>query len=303
MPFVHLVRGRNQPANTSRSTTCPSTCCLSTATKTEFAAQQANTELITRMYAQVDEFNQRLQDAGAWVFAGGLAPHHPALRSSGRNKDADTLMTDGPYIEAKEQLGGFWIIKALTWTRRSRGRRRFGCLRGTRRGAPFPGGTRGLSALPRVSTRCRGHRADLPRGLRPRGRHPDPPLRHVDVAEEAVQDAFDGRRQNAGQVTASRPSPAGWIITTARRRAIDRLRRESSRNDRHLQAALLRVRRQPEEVGPVRDDQLRLMFTCCHPALAAQSRVALTLRLIAGLTTPQIARGVPGAARRRWLSA
>jgi hypothetical protein len=77
----------------------------------EFAKQQADTEMITRMYAQVDEFNQRLKDAGAWVFAGGLHPTSTATVVRA-NKDADALMTDGPYIEAKEQLGGFWVIKA-----------------------------------------------------------------------------------------------------------------------------------------------------------------------------------------------
>jgi RNA polymerase sigma-70 factor (ECF subfamily) len=86
------------------------------------------------------------------------------------------------------------------------------------------------------------------------------------------------------------PSPAGWIITTARNRAIDRLRREASREDRHAQAALLQARGEPVEEGPVRDDRLRLIFTCCHPALAAGVQVALTLRLLGGLTTAEIAR-------------
>ena len=85
------------------------------------------------------------------------------------------------------------------------------------------------------------------------------------------------------------PSPAGWIITTARNRAIDRLRREASREDRHAQAALLHARDDPAEEGPVRDDRLRLIFTCCHPALARAAQVALTLRLLGGLTTAQIA--------------
>ncbi|HEX5016273.1 MAG TPA: RNA polymerase sigma factor [Actinomycetes bacterium] len=111
----------------------------------------------------------------------------------------------------------------------------------------------------------------------------------VDVAEEAVQDAFTVASER-WPVDGIPPSPAGWIITTARRKAIDRLRRESSRHKRHVQAALVRVTEGPEEVGPVRDDQLRLIFTCCHPALAAPARVALTLRLIAGLSTAQIAR-------------
>ena len=112
----------------------------------------------------------------------------------------------------------------------------------------------------------------------------------IDVAEEAVQDAFVVASEK-WSVQGVPPSPAGWIITTARNRAIDRLRRESSRDSRHQQAALLHAQTQPEEeVGGVVDDQLRLIFTCCHPALAMQAQVALTLRLVAGLQTPQIAR-------------
>ncbi|MEU4671398.1 sigma-70 family RNA polymerase sigma factor [Amycolatopsis sp. NPDC023774] len=111
----------------------------------------------------------------------------------------------------------------------------------------------------------------------------------VDIAEEAVQEAF--------AVAASRwpadglpPSPAGWLVTTARRRALDRLRREASRADRHAQAALLHAGTEPVEEGAVRDERLRLIFTCCHPALAQHARVALTLRLLGGLTTGEIAR-------------
>ena len=85
------------------------------------------------------------------------------------------------------------------------------------------------------------------------------------------------------------PSPAGWIITTARNRAVDRLRRESTRDQRHAQAALLHVAPSPPE-GPVEDERLRLVSTCCHPALAVPARVALTLRLLGGLSTPEIAR-------------
>ena len=114
-------------------------------------------------------------------------------------------------------------------------------------------------------------------------------LGDIDVAEEAVQDAFVVAVQTWPERGVP-PSPAGWIITTARNRAIDRLRREGSRHDRHTQAALLNVLPEPEERGPVEDDQLRLIFTCCHPALSPEAQVALTLRLIAGLTTPEIAR-------------
>ncbi|MCZ4100618.1 RNA polymerase sigma factor [Streptomyces sp. So13.3] len=110
----------------------------------------------------------------------------------------------------------------------------------------------------------------------------------IDIAEEAVQDAFTTaleRWPSAGLP----PSPAGWIITTARNRAIDRLRREASRQDRHAQAALLHARDEPPEEGPVRDDRLRLIFTCCHPSLATGAQVALTLRLLGGLSTTEIA--------------
>ncbi|MFI7401141.1 RNA polymerase sigma factor [Streptomyces sp. NPDC049541] len=114
-------------------------------------------------------------------------------------------------------------------------------------------------------------------------------LGDIDLAEEAVQDAFTTAVQRWPE-TGVPPSPAGWIITTARNRAIDRLRRESSREARHAEAALLHTPDAPAEEGPVRDDRLRLIFTCCHPALAPQAQVALTLRLLGGLTTPQIAR-------------
>jgi RNA polymerase sigma-70 factor, ECF subfamily len=111
----------------------------------------------------------------------------------------------------------------------------------------------------------------------------------IDIAEDAVQDAFAAaveRWPSAGLP----PSPAGWIITTSRNRAIDRLRREASRADRHAQAALVHFREQPRDEGPVQDDRLRLIFTCCHPALAMGAQVALTLRLLGGLTTGEIAR-------------
>lgn len=114
----------------------------------------------------------------------------------------------------------------------------------------------------------------------------------IDIAEEAVQDAFAvavQRWPSAGMP----PSPAGWIITTARNRAIDRLRREASREQRHAQATLWYADREPssdDEESAVPDDRLRLIFTCCHPALAPEVQVALTLRLLGGLTTAEIAR-------------
>jgi RNA polymerase sigma-70 factor (ECF subfamily) len=111
----------------------------------------------------------------------------------------------------------------------------------------------------------------------------------IDVAEEAVQDAFTTAVQRWPS-SGLPPSPAGWIITTARNRAIDRLRREASREDRQAQAALLHSRAEATEASAVPDERLRLIFTCCHPALAAGVQVALTLRLLGGLTTAEIAR-------------
>jgi RNA polymerase sigma-70 factor (ECF subfamily) len=125
----------------------------------------------------------------------------------------------------------------------------------------------------------------------------------IDIAEDAVQDAFAAAVQGWPSAGIP-PSPAGWIITTARNRAIDRLRRDAASADKHAQAALIHSRTgessgvAPEELlmdelteeAEVRDDTLRLIFTCCHPALGSAVRVALTLRLLGGLTTAEIAR-------------
>jgi len=98
----------------------------------------------------------------------------------------------------------------------------------------------------------------------------------IDTAEEAVQDAFVEALER-WPVTGVPPSPAGWIVTTARNRAVDRYRRESVRDERHAEAErrLARDEHSDElEEGPMRDDQLRLIFTCCHPALAWGRRYA-----------------------------
>jgi RNA polymerase sigma-70 factor (ECF subfamily) len=112
-------------------------------------------------------------------------------------------------------------------------------------------------------------------------------LGDIDLAEEAVQDAFATavQRWPADGVP---PSPAGWILTTARNRAIDRIRRESRRHAKYAEAALLYFPDQRPD--PFGDDRLRLIFTCCHPALGQAAQVALTLRLLGGLSTPEIAR-------------
>jgi RNA polymerase sigma-70 factor, ECF subfamily len=115
----------------------------------------------------------------------------------------------------------------------------------------------------------------------------------IDVAEDAVQEAFAvalGTWPGDGPP----PNPGGWITTTARNRAIDRLRRESRGRELVGEVAVLSSGNgdpgSPEEVGAVRDDRMRLIFTCCHPALSTEAQVALTLRLLGGLTTDEVAR-------------
>jgi RNA polymerase sigma-70 factor (ECF subfamily) len=115
----------------------------------------------------------------------------------------------------------------------------------------------------------------------------------IDVAEDAVQEAF-AIALRKWPADGTPPNPGGWIMTTARNRAIDRLRRESRGRELLGEAAVLSPENDgpgtPEEVGPVHDDRLRLIFTCCHPALSKEAQVALTLRLLGGLSTKDVAR-------------
>jgi RNA polymerase sigma-70 factor, ECF subfamily len=114
----------------------------------------------------------------------------------------------------------------------------------------------------------------------------------IDLAEDAVQEAFAvalGKWPRDGVP----PNPGGWITTTARNRAIDRLRRQARGRELLSEMALLSPGQdnpaRPEEVAAVQDDRLRLIFTCCHPALSTEAQVALTLRLLRGLSTKQVA--------------
>ncbi len=111
----------------------------------------------------------------------------------------------------------------------------------------------------------------------------------LDVAEDAAAEAFATAvaRWPADGVP---PNPGAWLTTTAHRKAIDRLRRESKRDDKLKEARLLYDDDPPEPRGAVDDERLRLVFTCCHPALAMETRVALTMRMVGGLTVPEIAR-------------
>ncbi len=114
-------------------------------------------------------------------------------------------------------------------------------------------------------------------------------LGDISLAEEAVQDAFAAALERWPREGIP-PSPVAWIIVTARNRAIDRLRREATRDERQ-QAAMAMMENEPAEaLESVPDERLRLIFTCCHPALSVESQLALTLRLLGGLTTAEIAR-------------
>ena len=260
-------------------------------------------EVLGPIMDKIAAWNQDLRAAGAWVFTGGL---HPASTATVvRAQHGDVVMTDGPFVEGKEHLGGFTVDQ------RARPGRRAGVGRQIAE----------ITALPCEVWPLRGSQDELRSsqedpGPRRRLRHRCPyPARtssavfreeygravsvlvrvfgDIDIAEDAVQDAF-ARAVARWPSDGLPPSPAGWIITTARNQAIDRLRREASRADRHAQAALLHARQdadsaEPAEEGPVRDDRLRLLFTCCHPSLSPAAQVALTLRLLGGLTTGQIA--------------
>jgi RNA polymerase sigma-70 factor (ECF subfamily) len=111
----------------------------------------------------------------------------------------------------------------------------------------------------------------------------------LDIAEEAAAEAFATavERWPADGVP---PNPGAWLTTTASRKALDRIRRENKRDDKHKQAQMLDDDDPPESLGAIEDDRLRLIFTCCHPALAMETRVALTLRMVGGLTVAEIAR-------------
>ena len=109
------------------------------------------------------------------------------------------------------------------------------------------------------------------------------------MAEEAAAEAF-ATAVERWPVDGVPPNPGGWLTTTAVRKALDRLRRESRRDDKHRLAMALQEGGDVEPEGAIEDERLRLLFICCHPVLAPEARVALTLRMLGGLTVPEIAR-------------
>src|SRR6516164_5989821 len=174
----------------------------------------------------IDAFNDRLIAEGHWVFAGGLGAPNSATVIDNRGEEA--MFTDGPFLESKEYLAGFWIIEAAD-----------------------------LDEWARVVASLTRRFGDL------------------DIAEEAAAEAFAAAvgRWPADGVPAN---PGAWLTTTAHRKAIDRIRRESKRDDKQKAAQLLDEGDPPGPPDAIDDERLRLIFTCCHPALAMETRVALT---------------------------
>ena len=245
---------------------------------------------------------------GAWLtersmFQAGEALHPTSAATTVRVRDGKTITTDGPYAETKEALGGFYLIEAAEPRRGDRGR-----VADPGRQERRDRGPPDLGVRRRTDRRGRCQRRLMPRTVVDRlfreesGRAVATLIRltgDFDLAEEAVQEAFvvalerwprDGLPAN----------PGAWITTTARNRAIDRLRRARRLVDKERRAPATgrdrrragrgRTRTAEDEMSPIADDRLRLIFTCCHPALPLEAQVALTLRTLGGLTTPEIAR-------------
>ena len=142
-----------------------------------------------------------------------------------------------------------------------------------------------MTSLPVEETIARAHREEWARVVAGLARR----FGDLDLAEEAAAEAYVAALERWPR-DGIPPNPGGWLTTTATRKAIDRLRRESHRDTKHRVTQMLSDDTPSEPTGPVEDDRLRLVFTCCHPALAMEARVALTLRLLGGLTVAEIAR-------------
>ena len=241
------------------------------------------------------KFGEEATANGAMLGGEALEPSPTA--TTVRVRDGERLVTDGPFAETKEQLGGFYLLEckdldeAIELAAKIPGARRRLASRCARSWT-----TRRRQRRRRVEARrARGRRRPpVPARVGAGGRDPDPRPRRLRPRRGGGPGGVRGRRSSAGRATASRDNPGAWITTTARNRAIDRLRRDArarARSAREL-AALERRPADDEEddLTTIPDDRLRLIFTCCHPALAPEAQVALTLRTLGGLTTAEIAR-------------
>ena len=208
----------------------------------------------------------------------GFELDSPTTAKTVRVRDGETIVTDGPFAETKEQIGGLMEIEA----------------------EDLDAAIAIAARIPVVFTRLRraeaGHRALTPvasgssGGVGPCRRSHSPASSAISTAPRTRCRTHSRPRSSAGRATGRRGNPGAWIITTARNRAIDRLRREQTfARKAELLARLESLPAEEDDVSSIPDDRLALVFTCCHPALAAEARVALTLREVAGLTTTEIA--------------
>ena len=229
----------------------------------------------------IDAFNERVQAEGHWVFAAGLAD--PSTATVIDNRGDEPLFTDGPFVETKEWAAGLLGLRGARPRRGARARRRgVEALQSQGRAAAVPGR---VSSGRRREAVIRAHRDEWARIVASLTRR----FGDLDIAEEAAAEAFAIALER-WPTDGVPPNPGAWLTTTANRKAIDRIRREARRDAKHQEAQMLYYGGPPEPVGVIDDDRLRLIFTCCHPALAMEARVALTLRMVAGLTVPEIAR-------------
>ena len=273
-------------------------------------------EAIAAEMAEYNAFTAHLRERGA--MKAGEALDSIATATTVRVVDGRTITTDGPFAETKETLGGFYLVEAadldeaIAYAAMIPGARN-GCIEvrpiwdytiagGERPGRRRRPGTDGPGrSRPSLTGSDAAHEIVDRLFREEQGRAVATLIRvtgDFDLAEEAVQDAFI----SALETWPSRgvpDNPGAWITTTARNRAIDRLRRrkrlvektETLAREAAIESELRGHRSGPsEDAMHIADDRLRLIFTCCHPALAMDARVALTLRTLGGLTTPEIAR-------------
>jgi RNA polymerase sigma factor (sigma-70 family) len=237
------------------------------------AGEMPPTELLEAM----TRYNEELVKAGVMLAGEGL---HPTSRGAKVRFDGDErTVIDGPFTEAKEIVAGYWVWEcgsreeAIEWLKR----------------APFGGGVE-------IELRPIFEADDFGEQLTPELREANERLRDVSVAEDLAQDALVAALEQWPQ-SGIPENPGGWLMTTAKRRGVDGLRRRVALERKQEAIAreqeLLHQLDRPDlaaQVDDVEDDVLRLIFMTCHPVLSRDARVALTLRLLGGLSTPEIAR-------------
>ena len=253
--------------------------------------------------ARYGEFSAWLRETGQ--FLGGEALQPVTDATTVQLVDGRRVVTDGPFAETKEHLGGYYLIEASDLDAAIEAAARLPAAAHRQGRGPADLGDDGdrcdrpVVATPTAAPARRvakAFREDHGRALATLIRV----LGDFDLAEEAVADAYLVALER-WPVDGIPDNPGAWITTTARNRAIDRVRRArrfadkapalvrdaADDADRAANALLMAAE---DEMSPIPDDQLRLIFTCCHPALAPESAIALTLRTLGGLTTPEIAR-------------